>query len=100
VFSDFTSAHLDAATEAAVALLREDNGLKHAATLIRDALEPRLRETAYALACDVVASDGFVAQDSLQLLDFVKAELRIDPLVAAAIERGARARHQRVVAAA
>jgi tellurite resistance protein len=99
VFSDFSSAQLDAATEAAIALLREDNGLKHAARLIRDALESRLRETAYALACDVVAADGFVAQDSLQLLEFVKVELRIDALVAAAIERGARARHQRVLAA-
>jgi tellurite resistance protein len=97
VFTDFNSAQLDAATEAAVGLLREDNGLKHAAKLIREALEPRLRETAYALACDVVASDGFAAQDSLQLLDFVKTELRIDPLAAAAIERGARARHQRIV---
>jgi len=98
VFADFSSVQLDAATEAAVRLLREDNGLKHAARLIRDALEPRLRETAYALACDVVAADGFVAQDSLQLLDFVKTELRIESLAAAAIERGARARHQRVVA--
>ena len=95
VFSDFSSAQLDSATGAAVGLLREENGLKHAARLIRDALEPRLRETAYALACDVVAADEFVAQDSLQMLDFVKTELRIDPLVAAALERGARARHQR-----
>jgi tellurite resistance protein len=97
VFTDFSSVQLDAATEAAVGLLREENGLKHAARLIRDALEPRLRETAYALACDVVAADGFVAQDSLQLLEFVKSELRIEPLAAAAIERGARARHQRVL---
>ena len=98
VFHNFSSERLAAATEAAVALLREDDGLNHAARLIREALEPRLRETAYALACDVVAADGFAAQDSLQMLEFVKAELRIDGLVAAAIERGARARHQRVVA--
>jgi len=32
----------------------------------------------------------------LRMLEFVMNELRIDPLVAAAIERGARARHQRV----
>jgi tellurite resistance protein len=98
VFSDFTTAQLDAATEAAIGLLREDDGLKHAARLIRDALEPRLRETAYALACDVVAADESVAQQSLQMLEFVKAELHIDPLAAAAIERGARARYQRTVA--
>ena len=33
-------------------------GLSHAGQMIRDALEPRLRETAYALACEVVAADG------------------------------------------
>ena len=96
VFAGFSAAQLDAATDAAVALLREDDGLKHAARLIRDALESRLRETAYALACDVVAADSVAEQDSLRLLEFVKVELRIDPLVAAAIERGARARHQQV----
>lgn len=94
VFHDFSSTRLDAATEAAITLLREEEGLSHAGRLIREALEPRLRETAYALACDVVAADRFAEQDSLRMLEFVKAELRLDPLVAAAIERGARARHQ------
>jgi tellurite resistance protein len=96
VFHVFSSDRLDAATEAAVALLREEDGLNHAGRLIRDALEPRLRETAYALACEVVAADRFAEQDSLRMLEFVKAELHLDPLVAAAIERGARARHQMV----
>jgi tellurite resistance protein len=94
VFHDFSSERLDTATEAAIGLLREEEGLAHAGRLIREALEPRLRETAYALACDVVAADRFAAQDSLRMLEFVKGELRLDPLVAAAIERGARARHQ------
>ena len=96
VFHDFSSTRLDAATEAAIALLREEEGLAHAGRLIREALEPRLRETAYALACEVVAADRFAAQDSLRMLEFVKTELHLDPLVAAAIERGARARHQLV----
>ncbi len=94
VFHVFSSERLAAATEAAVALLREEEGLNHAGRLIREALEPRLRETAYALACEVVAADRFAEQDSLRMLEFVKAELHLDPLVAAAIERGARARHQ------
>lgn len=96
VFHDFSSDRLDAATDAAVNLLREDDGLNHAARMIRDALEPRLRETAYALACDVVAADRFAEQDSLRMLDFVRSELGLDTLVAGAIERGARARHQMV----
>ncbi len=96
VFHNFSSERLDAATEAAVNLLREDDGLSHAGGMIRDALEPRLRETAYALGCEVVAADRFAAQESLRMLEFVMGELRVDPLVAAAIERGARARHQQV----
>ena len=64
--------------------------------MIRDALEPRLRETAYALACEVVAADrGGSSQPVLRMLELVMAELRLDPLVAAAIERTTRARHQR-----
>ena len=96
VFHNFSSERLDAATEAAINLLREDDGLSHAGGMIRDALEPRLRETAYALGCEVVAADRFAAQESLRMLEFVMGELRVDPLVAAAIERGARARHQQV----
>lgn len=98
VFHNFSTERLDVATEAVIALLREDDGLNHAARLIRESLEPRLRETAYALACEVVAADRFAEQDSLRMLEFVKLELSLDPLVAAAIERGARARHQRVEA--
>ena len=62
--------------------------------MIRDALEPRLRETAYALACEVLAWDRHGEQDTLRMLAFVQAELDLDPLVSAAIERAARARFQ------
>ncbi len=95
-FNGFSSGQLESATEAAINLLREDDGLAHAGRLIRDALAPRLRETAYALACEVVAGDGFAGQSTLQMLEFVLGELHLDPLVASAIERGARARYRRV----
>jgi len=95
-FQDFSSERLEVASEAAVGLLEEDEGLEHAGQMIRDALEPRLRETAYALACDVVAADRRASQPMLRMLELVMAELRMDPLVAAAIERAARARHQRI----
>jgi tellurite resistance protein len=96
VFRSFSSEQLDAATETAVALLREEDGLTHAGQLICEALEPRLRETAYALACEVVAANRSADQDSLRMLEFVGNELRLDPLVAAAMERAARARRQQV----
>ncbi len=96
VFRDFSARRLETATEAAVGLLDEEEGLAHAARLIGAALEPRLRETAYALACEVVAADGQAPQECLRMLEFIRQELHLDALVAAAIERGARARHQQV----
>jgi len=95
VFHDFTAEQLTTATDAAVKLLNEDDGLQHAARLIRGALEPRLRETAYVLACEVVAASQVAKQRTLEMLQFVRTELRLDPLIAAAIERGVRARYQR-----
>ena len=99
-FQDFSSERLEVASEAAIGLLEEDEGLEHAGQMIRDALEPRLRETAYALACEVVAANRHAGQPVLRMLELVMAELRMDPLVASAIERAARARHQRIERAA
>ena len=99
-FQDFSSDRLGVASDAAVSLLGEDDGLAHAGAMIRKALEPRLRETAYALACEIVAADRSTAQPVLRMLELVMAELRLEPLVAAAIERAARARHQKIERAA
>jgi hypothetical protein len=97
-FQDFTTDQLVDVTDAAVGLLREENGLARAGELMRTALNPKLRETAYALACEVIAGDQDVKpkRQSLDMLDFVRTELALDPLVSGAIERGVRARHQRV----
>jgi tellurite resistance protein len=77
-------------------LLNEDSGLETALTLIHDSLGAELRETAYALACEVAAADGQVTQEELRLLELIRYGLKIDRLIAAGIERGARARHQRL----
>ena len=61
--------------------------------LIKGALPDRLNETAYALACDVAAADGKLEETELRLLEEIRYELVLDRLHAAAIERGARARH-------
>jgi tellurite resistance protein len=95
VFHDFRTEQLGAATDAAVQLLDQEDGLQRAGRLMRGALVPRLRETAYALACEVVAASPVAKQGTLEMLDFVRGELQLDPLIAAAIERGVRARHQR-----
>ena len=98
VFQEFSAERLEVATDAAVDLLGEDDGLSHAGQMIRDALDPKLRETAYALACEVAAADAAATQPVLRMLELVLAELRMDPLVAAAIERTVRARYRRVPA--
>jgi tellurite resistance protein len=105
-FYEFTTGQLSDVTEAAVELLDEENGLANAGRLMRNALSPKLRETAYALACEVIAggADGVGKGTSqranhgqaFEMLDFVREELGLDSLIASAIERGIRARYQRV----
>lgn len=74
-------------------LMEQEDGLDVLFAMVEDALPERLNETAYALACDVAAADGRLGQPELRLLEEVREELDIDRLHAAAIERGARARH-------
>ncbi|QPM91863.1 tellurite resistance TerB family protein [Pseudooceanicola algae] len=74
-------------------LFSEEDGLDALFGLIRDNLPARLFETAYALACDVAAADGTLREAELRLLEEIRYELDLDRLHAAAIERGARARH-------
>jgi uncharacterized membrane protein YebE (DUF533 family) len=96
VFAGFTNDRLRHAADAAVALLRDEDGLDHAARLVRGALEPRLRETAYTLACEVIAAETQHGQAILQMLAFIGDSLHLDRLTIAAIERGTRARYQRM----
>lgn len=77
-------------------LFEEEDGLDAFFGLIQDALPEKLFETAYALACDVAAADGTLYEQELQFLQEIRDELAIDRLHAAAIERGARARHMTV----
>ena len=77
-------------------LLEEEDGLDALLGLVEQALPDHLRETAYALACDVAAADGRVAMNELRFLEMLRYDLKVGRLAAAAIERGARARHQRL----
>ena len=54
----------------------------------------RLYETAYALAVEIAAVDHEVKQEELRFLQLLRDRLKLDKLTVAAIERGARARHQ------
>ncbi len=76
-------------------LFSEEDGLDALIGLVKEALPERFGETAYALACDVAAADGKVKMTELSLLEMLRHDLGVGRLAAAAIERGARARHQR-----
>jgi tellurite resistance protein len=92
IFADFDKAQLPKTLSGCSDLLQKENGLDLALKDIKSALPPRLRETAYALACDIVAVDGEASQEELRFLELLRDRLPIERLIAAAIERGARAR--------
>jgi tellurite resistance protein len=96
VFGDYDADRIGVVTRTVADLFAEEEGLDALFGLIRDALPDKLNETAYALACDVAASDGRLGQGELRLLQEIRDELDIDRLAAAAIERAARARHMRL----
>jgi tellurite resistance protein len=73
-------------------LLQRETGLEDAFREIKQALPPRLRETAYALACDVAVADDNVTPEEQRVLELIRHRMGIDRLIAAGIERGCRAR--------
>lgn len=93
IFADYDPDRIARVATTVYALMEEEDGLDALFGLMREALPERLNETAYAMACDVAASDGMLGQGELRMLEELRHELNIDRLHAAAIERGARARH-------
>jgi tellurite resistance protein len=96
IFAGYDHDRLRTVSQTVADLFEEEDGLDALFGLVRDALPEAFYETAYALACDVAAADGRLGQTELRLLEEVREELAIDRLHAAAIERGARARHMRL----
>ena len=93
VFRDFDATNLARAAQDCAGILNAPKGLDNALDLIVEGLPSRLRETAYALACEVAAADGTASQEELRLLELLRHRLEVGRLVSAAIERGVRARH-------
>lgn len=96
IFRDYDLELLPKTAEACAEMLDLDDGLDKAFALIKSSLPARLRETAYALACDVAVADGDMNQEKLRVLELIRHRLDIDRLAAAAIERGATARFRTV----
>ena len=94
IFADFDSDRLIATAQDCGELMSEPDGLEAVLLTIADAIPERLHETAYALAVEIAAVDLDVKQEELRFLQLLRDHLKIDKLAVAAIERGARARHQ------
>ncbi len=77
-------------------VLAGKNGLNVMLNMIGNTLSADLRETAYMLALEVAAVDLSVNAEETRFLELLARALDLDRLIVAALERGARARHQRV----
>ena len=96
VFADYERERLTRDLKECADLLTKEDGLEQVLKSIKGALPQKLRETAYAVACDIAAADGKASQEELRLLELLADHLKIDRLIAAGIERGARARFTKV----
>jgi tellurite resistance protein len=96
VFHGFDGARLPQLLDGCALSLARDDGVEVTLDAIRTALPVNLRETAYAIACDLAAANGEASQEELRVLELIRHRLSVDRLAAAAIERGARARFQRL----
>ncbi len=93
IFAEYDLERLRQVSDFIFDLFTREDGLDMLFQRVRETLPAQLFETAYALACDVAAADGTLLEAELRLLEEMRYELNIDRLHAAAIERGARARH-------
>ena len=96
IFRDYDIDLLPKAAAECAEYLQADDGLDNLLAIVKEGLPKKLYETAYALACDVAVADGKLSQEELRLLQMLRNKLELDRLHAAAIERGARARHARL----
>ncbi|MEM6614893.1 MAG: tellurite resistance TerB family protein [Pseudomonadota bacterium] len=94
IFSDFNPEWVLETAQDCGAILQEDGGLDAVLGLVKEALPDKLHETAYALAVDIAAADLTLEAEELRFLQMLRSTLHIDKLIAASIERAARARHQ------
>jgi tellurite resistance protein len=96
VFEGYDQSQLLKAASHCSELLQADDGLDRILDEALKVLPAKLHETAYALAAEVAAADLHVEQEELRLLQIIRDRFNLDRLACAAIERGARARHQRI----
>jgi tellurite resistance protein len=93
-FDDFDHHRLLAVCQECAQILQEPDGAQAVLGLIDEGLPDVLHETAYWVALEVALADRRIALEEVRMLEALRRRLSIDKLVAAAIERGARAKYQ------
>jgi uncharacterized membrane protein YebE (DUF533 family) len=93
-FRDFDAEKLTYVARECADILADTEGFDTALGLINAALGPALKETAYALAVEIAASDLAVGREELRFLAILRDRLGLDKLVTAALERSAIARYR------
>jgi tellurite resistance protein len=94
IFAGFDATKLTIIAEQCGEILQEEEGLSAVLGLVAEALSSRLKETAYAVAVEIAASDLAVGREELRFLAMLRDHLGLYKLVTAAIERSAIARYQ------
>jgi tellurite resistance protein len=94
IFRDFEDHRLLPVAQECASILQEEDGVEAVLGLIKEALPEHLGETAYALGLEIALADSRVMLEEVRVLEIIRRTLHVDKLVAAALERGARARYQ------
>lgn len=94
-FESFTDNWLADTAQQCGSILRKPNGIDNVLAVIKASLSPRLGETAYVLCAEVAASDLSVHTDEIRFMQMLAEAIGLDKAACEALERGARARHQR-----
>ncbi len=95
-FKDFDNNQLVKTAEACGQFLSQEDGLDRILEEVSQQLPKKLHETASALAVEIAAADLKIKDEELRFLQLLRDALGLEPLICAAIERGARARHHTI----
>jgi tellurite resistance protein len=95
VFESFDHSDLGHAAAQAIDLIKDSSNLDKVLEMVLGSIPARLHDTAYALAVEVASVDLRLEQEELRFLEMIRDGLKLDGLVAAAIESSARARLRR-----
>jgi hypothetical protein len=96
VFEGFQEEKIITVSRECAAILQEREGLDAVLGLVKEALPKYLRETAYALALEIVLTEAPVYAEENRVLQRLKTALDVDRLTAAALEKAAVVRHARI----